>query len=234
MPAAFCKVVVMGATFEFDRAFDYRIPDPLVGRVLVGARVVVPFGRGNRKRTALVIELCDRPEFEDPKPIAELVDDEPILSDEMMQMMQYLADTTYCGRYEAARLMIPMGYELTFDCSYRLAREPDEEETLTPAECQILRLLREAKGEISGERLAADLGLREPSRTIARLIRMGVVEEIEHTRRRVGEKTERMVRLSEDWEKGRALTPKQRAVIELLENVGTGTAAEIAEHAGVS
>ena len=235
MPPGYCRVVVAGATFAFDRDFDYRIPEELLGRVAVGARVIVPFGRGNHKRTALVTGLCEAPAFEAPKPILSLVDEEPILSEEMLALMQYLAETTYCARYEAARLMIPIGYELTFDCGYRLVREPAAGEILSPTETEILRLLREARGEVTGERLAADLGLREPSRAVARLIRWGIVASDEHGRRRVGEKTERMVRLAPgSGEPERPLTPKQRAVVELLEAVGAGSVSEIAEHAGVT
>ena len=66
-------------------------------------------------------------------------------------------------------------------------------EILSPTETEILRLLREARGEVTGERLAADLGLREPSRAVARLIRWGIVASDEHGRRRVGETLETIV-----------------------------------------
>ena len=44
------KLAVQAATYAIDKAYDYLLPDELPGRV--GCRVLVPFGRGNRLRSA--------------------------------------------------------------------------------------------------------------------------------------------------------------------------------------
>ena len=46
------KVAVENTAFSFDDAFDYAIPEKLSKDVRPGVRVLVPFGRGSKKRQA--------------------------------------------------------------------------------------------------------------------------------------------------------------------------------------
>ena len=48
------QAAVEGTAYSFDALFTYLVPDSLSGRISAGMRVVVPFGRGNRSRVALV------------------------------------------------------------------------------------------------------------------------------------------------------------------------------------
>ena len=43
------SVVIDGSTYSFDKYYDYLIPDEFSKFCVVGARVLVPFGRGNIK-----------------------------------------------------------------------------------------------------------------------------------------------------------------------------------------
>ena len=45
--------------YPLDREFDYYIPAQMRSGVTRGAFVTVPFGRGNRRRLALVIDVCE-------------------------------------------------------------------------------------------------------------------------------------------------------------------------------
>ena len=56
---------------KLDRAFQYKIPDGLLGQVRPGSRVVIPFGRGDRKVTGYVVGLSDAPGIE-PERIKEI------------------------------------------------------------------------------------------------------------------------------------------------------------------
>ena len=51
------KVAVENATYSFDDAFDYAIPQALASKVQPGVRVLVPFGNGNKKRQGFVFAL---------------------------------------------------------------------------------------------------------------------------------------------------------------------------------
>ena len=51
------KIAVSAATYWVDRPFDYLVPDELSAQVVPGVRVVVPFGRGNRRSEGIVLAL---------------------------------------------------------------------------------------------------------------------------------------------------------------------------------
>ena len=49
------KVAVDKAAFHFDKLYDYLPPEVQPAQNLVGCRVLVPFGKGNRKRQGIVL-----------------------------------------------------------------------------------------------------------------------------------------------------------------------------------
>ena len=51
------QIAVSNASFAFDKPFSYLIPKTLVSAIMPGTRVVVPFGRSNRKRSGLVLKI---------------------------------------------------------------------------------------------------------------------------------------------------------------------------------
>lgn len=53
------QVAVDNATIHFDKLYSYRIPEPLIGRVWPGSMVLVPFGRGDKPRMAVVLQVED-------------------------------------------------------------------------------------------------------------------------------------------------------------------------------
>ncbi len=72
-------------------AFTYKIPPQLLGKVRVGMRVLVPFGR--RRITGYVVNLTDK--WDKPirlKAIVELPDTEPIVSAELLSLTRWLGE----------------------------------------------------------------------------------------------------------------------------------------------
>ena len=57
MSVLVARAAVDKTLYSFDSLFDYIVPDYLLGKIEKGKRVLVPFGRGNKKRQALVTEL---------------------------------------------------------------------------------------------------------------------------------------------------------------------------------
>lgn len=44
-------VAVSAASISFDKAFSYLIPESLAEKAVPGVRVLIPFGKGNRKES---------------------------------------------------------------------------------------------------------------------------------------------------------------------------------------
>ena len=57
---------------KLDKVFTYRIPDALAGQITVGMQVIVPFGKGNRRTEAYVIELMEHCSY-DPSMVKDII-----------------------------------------------------------------------------------------------------------------------------------------------------------------
>ena len=117
------RTAVEKTLYSFDKPFDYIVPDHLRARVTVGSRVLVPFGRGNKKRQALVTELFEN-DAPDPrlKSIYSAPDDYPLLTSEMTALSDTLAKRCYCTRYDVVRAMLPVGINFNISSVYSAAK----------------------------------------------------------------------------------------------------------------
>ncbi|MGN0621160.1 MAG: primosomal protein N' [Porcipelethomonas sp.] len=115
-------VAVSSASYAFDKPFSYAVPEPLCGRILPGMRVVVPFGRGNRRRTGIVLKTEKiTPEDIRLKSVVSAADEKPVLNSEMMELMEWLRENTFCTYYDAVRTMIPTGMNINIKETYSLS-----------------------------------------------------------------------------------------------------------------
>ncbi|GAE29192.1 primosomal protein N' [Alkalihalobacillus hemicellulosilyticus] len=101
----YAKVIVDVPSAQTDRQFDYEIPDNWKSIVQPGMRVVVPFGP--RKIQGFVMSISEQSSYEQTKAVVELLDAEPILADEFLQLGNWLAEETLSFKVSAYQLMIP-------------------------------------------------------------------------------------------------------------------------------
>ena len=53
------EVAVSGTSYSFDMLFSYSVPERMSGKIACGCRVLVPFGKGNKRRIAVVMKLTE-------------------------------------------------------------------------------------------------------------------------------------------------------------------------------
>ena len=111
------KVAVEQASFHFDKLYSYTVPEELEP-VSRGCRVVVPFGGGNRKQQAIVLETDAQAEVDRLKPICSVIDTTPLLGDELMDLALWLKQRTFCTVFDAVRTMIPTGFSMKMDSNF--------------------------------------------------------------------------------------------------------------------
>ncbi|MDO8662446.1 MAG: primosomal protein N' [Candidatus Omnitrophota bacterium] len=87
--------------------FDYIVPDPLSGKITLGARVWISFG--TRRIVGYVVGLSKKSEIKSLKPILELIDEFPILTKKLLLLTKELAEYYYCSWGEAIETAIPEG-----------------------------------------------------------------------------------------------------------------------------
>ena len=109
MKRTVARVAVSAAIYTIDRPYSYIVPEELNKTVLPGVRVLVPFGRGNKRSEGIVLSVgTEEPEAE-LKAIEAQLDPEPVLSAEQLQLALFMRDRFFCTLYEAARAMLPTG-----------------------------------------------------------------------------------------------------------------------------
>lgn len=60
----FAEVIIDISVKSLDRPFQYLIPEELEAEAVIGAPVVIPFGRGNRELKGFIIGLSDTPKYD--------------------------------------------------------------------------------------------------------------------------------------------------------------------------
>ena len=93
--ALYAGVYVLGLPLAADRIYDYVIPEQLVGRVLCGTIVTVPFSRGNRRRLAVVARISSSCEYDKVKPVLAVATDRISLDEEMLGLCSFLKERTF-------------------------------------------------------------------------------------------------------------------------------------------
>jgi len=74
------EVAVEGTAYHFDKPYCYMVPDDMKNEIKPGARVVVPFGAGNKRRRGIVLAVENSDDIS-CKPLLTLVDKQPLISD---------------------------------------------------------------------------------------------------------------------------------------------------------
>ena len=87
MAETIAKIAVSAATYWVDRPYDYKIPDSLRAAALPGCRVVVPFGKGNRRTEGIILALAEAGAYDKLKCVETVLDDQPVLTDEQIQAL---------------------------------------------------------------------------------------------------------------------------------------------------
>ena len=98
------QLAVAAAVYAIDKPYSYRVPEGM--QVQPGLRVLVPFGRGNRRSEAVVLALQDTAQ-RDLKVIERALDDAPILSQAQLQLAAFMKERYFCTFYEAVKAILP-------------------------------------------------------------------------------------------------------------------------------
>lgn len=112
MTLSIAQVAVDNATIHFDKLYSYRVPETLNGRVWAGSMVLVPFGRGDKPRMAVVLSVEDVAGEEAPKRLKTLHDAAPEqtrLTPDLLELVRFLKERTFCTWFEAVKAVIPYG-----------------------------------------------------------------------------------------------------------------------------
>jgi primosomal protein N' (replication factor Y) len=102
---AFVEVVL---DLPVKQSFTYSVPEQLASQVVVGLRVVVPFGK--REMTGYVVDTLETFSAEYVlKPIKRVIDVEPLYGQSIIDLAQWMSRFYLCSTGEALSMMLPGG-----------------------------------------------------------------------------------------------------------------------------
>ena len=102
-------VAVSNATFHFDKLYTYAVMPAQQDAVRLGSMVLVPFGRGSRARMGVVLACDAEPESSKLKYLFDVAPASACLTPELLRLVYFLKERTFCTYYEAVKAVIPYG-----------------------------------------------------------------------------------------------------------------------------
>ena len=231
------KIAVSAANFAIDKPYSYWIPRDMT--LAPGQRVTVPFGRGNRRAEGVVLSV-EEGSREGLKTVEAVLDESPLLSPLQLRLAAFLRERYFCTFYDACRAILPAGLWFDTKAVYSLTetREWKEKTIRKPGAAEILRLMEELGGGAREPELEA-LGLaRETLEDALRYLagKKWISTQQEYLRRG-RDKTEKIATLTASAEEAREYAqraPKQRAVLEMLSNLGQVSVKELCYFTGAT
>ena len=102
-------VAVSNATFHFDKLYTYAVLPEHQNVVRLGSMVLVPFGKGSRARMGVVLACDAEPEHSKLKYLFDVAPASACLTPELLRLVYFLKERTFCTYYEAVKAVIPYG-----------------------------------------------------------------------------------------------------------------------------
>lgn len=174
MSLQIAQAAVNDANIHFDRLYSYCVPPRLAGRLWPGSMVLVPFGRGNKPRMAVVLDVQEVEDTPDNlKTLLDAAPEEARLTPDLMELVRFLKERTFCTWFEAVKAVIPYGAQ------YRPAVEngrPVMQSRLTRSTERLYTLTGElpAAPKPGPRQLAAVQALRQGPLTARQLDEVGI------------------------------------------------------------
>ena len=197
------------------RTFTYAVPPELRGAVSVGKRVLVPFGK--KRTTGYIVGTGETTETENPRDIAEILDEEPLFSPEDLRFYTWAADYYLHPLGLTLKAVLPSGLHREGGLWVSASPEAAENGGVSAREKEILQVVRDSPGGVAMEALRKRFPRSSLNQWVEALRDRGLVEIRERVSPpRVREKKERVLSLAEAPVPAGNLKKQEKRLIDLL------------------
>ena len=235
------KIAVAAANFAIDKPYSYYVPENLTVRP--GQRVMLPFGRAN-KRTEGIVLTVENGSADKLKAIERCLDETPVLTDSQLRLAAFLRERYFCTFFDAIRVMLPAGLWFRTKLTVTLTEDRSwKEKTLRKEDARaVLELLENMGGQAQEDALRNLIADEEAlSQVLTYLTRKKWVSAQTDYLRKTHDKSEKIATLAVPAEEAMAYAerrPKsaamQRQVLELLCGVGSVAVKDLCYFTGAS
>ena len=237
------KVAVSAAPYSIDKPYSYLVPESLAAAAVPGVRVMVPFGRGNKESEGLILTRVQEPKLPGSKAIRQILDSEPVLDKAGIDLALWMRGRYFCTVFEAVKTILPAGLWYGLREIWSLAMEPETARFAAvgiPGAWQVLDLL-EKQGGKADIRVLRDVLGDGAEKPLKAMKKAEILTCETDAKRKIADKSHRMVELAVNTEDAYALTePKRRSaparyeVVNFLATAGRTPAAEVSYYTGAS
>ena len=235
------KIAVAAANFAIDKPYSYYVPENLTVRP--GQRVMLPFGRAN-KRTEGIVLTVEEGSADKLKAIERCLDEEAVLTESQLRLAAFLRERYFCTFFDAIRVMLPAGLWFRTKLTVTLTEDRSwKEKTLRKEDARaVLELLENMGGQAQEDALRNLIADEEAlSQVLTYLTRKKWVSAQTDYLRKTHDKSEKIATLAVPAEEAMAYAerrPKsaamQRQVLELLCGVGSVAVKDLCYFTGAS
>lgn len=203
----YAKVIVDVQSTSTAKSYDYAIPKQWQQMVRPGMRVIVPFGP--RKVQGFVVGISDESLIEKVRPISDVLDATPLLTEELLQLGHWMSETLACHKAAVFQLMIPAALRTKVKKEFILTADL----TLLPPSLQ--HFFQES------ERVDEEM-LKNVMEDVHDALKSGALEVDYKVEEKGRKKTERYVRLTSDEKEKEPISKraiKQRELLEYMKKI---------------
>ena len=235
------KIAVSAANFAIDKPYSYWIPQDMA--LAPGQRVMVPFGRANRRTEGIVLTV--EPGSEDKlKPVESRLDDGPILTETQLRLAAFLRERYFCTFFDAIRVMLPAGLWFRTRLTVSLTEDRSWKDKTIRKEgaAELLELLENLGGTAQEEALRNLISDEDSLREVLSYLRQKkwITCQTDFLRK-TQDKSEKIATLAQSPEETMAYAASrprsaamQRQVLELLCSVGSVAVKDVCYFTGAS
>ena len=231
------RVHLLDVPYHIDKQYEYFIPLHLRGKLVSGGFVIVPFGGGNTKQPAVVMDVLRQGEIalDKMKPILSLFNtsDNITLNEEMLKLCVFMKEHTFCTIGDAVKTVLPSSVFVKYNEIYSIAKPlPEISGKKVPSDSLILYNYIETMGNVSISRIKTDCG-NKAEKTINKLLEAGLIRcDLEFSN--TGHKSETFAALNEADIADVRLGIKQAEVVDYLRDNGVTNVSILKDFLSVS
>ena len=235
------KIAVAAANFVIDKPYSYYVPENLTVRP--GQRVMLPFGRAN-KRTEGIVLTVEKGSADKLKAIERCLDEEAVLTESQLRLAAFLRERYFCTFFDAIRVMLPAGLWFRTKLTVSLTEDRSwKEKTIRKENAgAVLELLENLGGQAEEDALRNLIADEDAlSEVLTYLTRKKWVSAQTDYLRKTHDKSERIATLAVPTEEAMAYAEKrpksaamQKQALELLCSVGSVAVKDLCYFTGAS
>ncbi|MFN8280713.1 MAG: primosomal protein N' [Saprospiraceae bacterium] len=161
-PLKFAEVIV---PLALDGFFTYFIPSEMSSGILPGMRVEIEFGKSKRY-SGIVRRIKDQSSWQKTKPIIEVLDSEPIVTEKQMELWEWISTYYMCSIGEVMIASVPSQYRLSSETMFVRSIDHYDQLELTDEEFLILEAL-----DMRNQLLVQDIQSILQKKSVMKLVR---------------------------------------------------------------